>query len=51
MLEAFKKYQPAFAGPISPAESVKSVMKVVEGATIEKDAGSFVSHYGNKLWL
>jgi len=51
MLEAFKKYQPSFTGPISPSESVQAVMRVAEAATVEKYGGSFVSHHGNKTWL
>jgi hypothetical protein len=51
MIEAFKKYSPGFTGPISSQESVEKVLKVVEGATVEKDGGSFVSHHGNKTWL
>jgi len=51
MLASFQIYSPGFAGPISPAESVTKVMKVVEGAMVEKDGGSFISHNGNKHWL
>jgi hypothetical protein len=50
MFEQFKAYSPTFNGPISPAESVKAQMKVIENATI-KDSGAFVSHHGSKIWL
>ncbi|KAF3074082.1 hypothetical protein CFAM422_003842 [Trichoderma lentiforme] len=45
---AFQKYQPNFTGPVRPSEAVTDVLKVVHNATIEKDAGGFVSHFGNQ---
>lgn len=48
---AFQKYQPNFTGPVLPSEAVADVLKVVHNATIEKDAGGFVSHFGNQQWL
>jgi hypothetical protein len=51
MIEAFQKYSPTFTGPITPQESIEKVLKVINDATAEKDGGSFVSHFGNKLWL
>ncbi|EHK50779.1 uncharacterized protein TrAtP1_005217 [Trichoderma atroviride] len=48
---AFQKYQPNFTGPVQPSEAVTDVLKVVHNATIEKDAGGFVSHLGNQQWL
>ncbi|KAF2430597.1 NAD(P)-binding protein [Tothia fuscella] len=51
LIQAFEKHQPSFTGPITPEESVKAVLKVADGATVEKDAGTFVSHHGNKTWL
>ncbi len=48
----FVQAYPHFKGPISPEESVKSVLAVVENASVERgDGGSYVSHYGNKQWL
>ena len=44
-------YAPHFKGPITPEESVKAVRSVWEKATLEKDAGAFVSHLGNKQWV
>lgn len=51
MMAAFQKYQPKFTGPVQPSEAVADVLKVIHNATIEKDAGDFVSHLGNKQWL
>ena len=51
MLASFMKYQPNFAGPITTEQSVELVLKVVEGATVEKYGGRFVSQFGNKQWL
>lgn len=55
MIAGFVKYcqdnNRDFAGPITPQQSVELVMKVVEGATVEKDGGSFVSQFGDKYWL
>jgi NAD(P)-dependent dehydrogenase (short-subunit alcohol dehydrogenase family) len=48
----FAKYAPHFTGPITPEESVKAVLKVIDNASIEKgDGGAFISHLGNKQWL
>jgi hypothetical protein len=51
MISAFQSYAPGFTGPISPKQSVEMVLNVVDGATVEKNGGGFVSHYGNKQWL
>lgn len=48
---AFQTYQPNFTGPVQPSEAVTDVLKVMHNATIEKDAGGFVSHLGNQQWL
>lgn len=48
----FKAYAPDWNGPLTPQESVKAVLSVVNKASIEAgNGGSFVSHYGNKNWL
>lgn len=48
----FAQYAPDFKGPITPEESIKAMMSVIEGASIEKgDGGAFLSHHGNKHWL
>lgn len=49
----FKKLQaldPEFKGPITPEESVRLQLQVINGATV-KDTGKFVSQHGNKQWL
>lgn len=51
MFGKFKELDPNFAGPITSEASVEMVMKVVYGATVEKDGGSFVSHHRDKNWL
>jgi hypothetical protein len=51
MVALFKDYAPEFTGPIEPKQSVEMVLSVVDKATVEKDGGGFVSHYGNKQWL
>ena len=48
----FAVYAPHFKGPIQPDESVGSMLKILENASIKKgDGGSFISHLGNKQWL
>lgn len=48
----FAAYAPHWTGPLSPEDSVKAVMSVVEKASVEAgDGGSFLSHKGNKEWL
>ncbi|CAK7224762.1 hypothetical protein SCUCBS95973_005627 [Sporothrix curviconia] len=36
---------------LTPLESAQAVVKVIAGATIAKDGGKMVSHWGNKQWL
>lgn len=48
---AFQKYQPNFTGPVQPSEAVMDMLKALHNATVEKDAGAFVSHFGNQQWL
>lgn len=36
---------------LTPTQSAQAVLKVIEGATIEKDGGQMVSHHGTKQWL
>ena len=47
----FQAYAPDFKGPISPEQSVEMCLGVIGSATVEKDGGGFVSHFGNKQWL
>ncbi|GJJ12966.1 hypothetical protein Clacol_007213 [Clathrus columnatus] len=50
MLEGFRKIKPTFEGAISPEESVKAQLAVIDRLTV-KDTGAFLSHHGNKEWL
>ena len=48
----FAKYAPHFKGPISPEESVKLMLSVIDKASVAGgDGGSFVSHLGTKQWI
>jgi hypothetical protein len=47
----FAKYAPNFAGPITAEESIKAMLSVIENSSVEKNAGAFISHHGNKQWL
>ncbi|KAH9845063.1 NAD(P)-binding protein [Teratosphaeria destructans] len=51
MTAKFAQYAPHFVGPITPEESVRMQMAVIEEATVERSGGAFVSHLGNKQWL
>ena len=48
---AFAAYAPHFTGLLTPEDSVKAVVDVIEKATVETKGGDFVSHYGTKTWL
>jgi hypothetical protein len=48
----FVAYAPHFTGPLTPEESVKAVLDVVEKASLANgDGGAYLSHFGNKQWL
>ncbi|KAF2682326.1 NAD(P)-binding protein [Lentithecium fluviatile CBS 122367] len=52
MIEKFKRYEPTFEGPITPEESVKAVLSVIESASVEKGyGGAYLSHFGTKRWI
>ncbi|KAI2616794.1 NAD(P)-binding protein [Hypoxylon sp. NC1633] len=52
MFRKFSQYQPRFKAPLTPEQSVKYVMDVVNRASIETGyGGAAVSHYGNQQWL
>lgn len=51
MIQAFAKYAPQFKAPMTPEESVKAQMKVIDEATVEKTGGASISHLGNRQWL
>jgi len=44
------KLNPNFKGPVTPEESVKLQLQVIDNVTIQ-DTGSFISHFGNKEWI
>ncbi|KAJ7492052.1 hypothetical protein FB451DRAFT_515276 [Mycena latifolia] len=44
------KIAPDFKGPISPEESVKMQLEVINRWTVE-ETGAYVSHFGNKQWV
>ncbi|KAI0690633.1 short-chain dehydrogenases/reductase [Cytidiella melzeri] len=51
IIKNFQASYPNWDGkPLTPEESVSSMLKVFKGLTI-KDANGFVSHKGNKEWL
>ena len=43
--------EPDFKGPITPEESAKLVLGVVNKATIEENGGKMISHLGTWRWL
>lgn len=52
MAAKFMAYEPSFKGAMTPEESVKKVLSVVDKASIENgNAGDFISHLGTKRWL
>ena len=51
MMEAMARYAPDAKFPITPEESTEHVLDVIDKATIEKNGGIMVSHWGNKRWL
>jgi hypothetical protein len=53
MSQKFLEYSPDFKGPITPEESVKAVLNVVESSSVANgDGGAFLSHLGkNEKWI
>lgn len=47
----FAQYAPHFTGPITPHDSIKAMLSVIENATPQKDGGQAISHLGNRQWL
>lgn len=46
------EYDPEWKGPITPEQSVKQILSVVEKNTTESgNAGDTISHLGNKTWV
>ncbi|KAF9469599.1 hypothetical protein BDZ94DRAFT_1303297 [Collybia nuda] len=50
MITAFKQYDTTFEGAITPEQSVKMQLAVINNVTV-KDTGAFISHHGDKRWL
>jgi hypothetical protein len=50
MVAMGRKIKPTFEGALTPEQSVKAQLQVIDGATI-KDTGAFISHHVNKDWL
>jgi hypothetical protein len=52
MFGKFKEYSPTFQGPTKPEDTVKSVMALVNKATVDSGyAGVFISHKEGKPYL
>lgn len=52
MAAKFAAYAPDFKRPLTPEESVKAVLSVVEKASVQGGyGGQFISHLGTKKWL
>lgn len=52
MFGKFKDYSPTFQGPAKPEDSVKSVLALVNKATVDGGyAGIFISHTEKKPYL
>ena len=52
MFEKFKEYSPTFEGPTKPEDTVKSVLALVNKATVDSGyAGIFISHTEKKPYL
>lgn len=50
LVSLFRRAKPSFEGAITPEESIKLQLRVIENLTT-KDNGAFISHNGNKDWL
>ncbi|KAL2865883.1 uncharacterized protein BJX67DRAFT_389020 [Aspergillus lucknowensis] len=51
MFAKFKQFSPTFNGARQPEDSVKDILTVIDNATVEKNAGGFLSHKGNRVWI
>jgi NAD(P)-dependent dehydrogenase (short-subunit alcohol dehydrogenase family) len=52
MVAKFKEYAPHFTGPITPEESIKLMLGVIESSSVENGrGGAFISQLGNRQWL
>lgn len=52
MFGKFKEYSPTFQGPTKPEDAVKSVLALVNKASVDSGyAGVFISHTEGKPYL
>ncbi|KAF2119051.1 hypothetical protein BDV96DRAFT_568960 [Lophiotrema nucula] len=52
MIAKFQRYNPHFKGPITPPESIKAVLSLVERSSVENgDGGDYMSHFGTRRWI
>ena len=52
MFGKFKQYSPTFDGPMKPEDSARSVLALINKATVDGDyAGVFLSHTESKPYL
>ena len=50
LLQSFQKAYPDLKGMITPKESVKQVLEVIENLNTEQ-TGLMISHHGNQEWI
>ena len=50
LLQSFQKAYPDLKGMITPEESVKQVLEVIENLSTEQ-TGLMISHHGNQEWI
>lgn len=50
MMASFKKRYPHWTGPMTPVESVKLMLGIIDNLTVQ-DSGKFVSHKNNREFL
>ena len=52
MVGKFAAYAPHFKGPMTPQESVSTLLKLFEKSSIGNgDGGAFISHLGTRQWI
>jgi hypothetical protein len=50
LLKSFQKVLPDIKGRITPEESIRQVLDVIENLTTEQ-TGFMISHHGNEEWF
>jgi hypothetical protein len=52
IIAKFQTYSPDFKGAYEPVDSVKQMLSVLDGLSVENgDTGKYLSHLGTKRWL